>query len=245
MHPRIGTAGWSIPGALAADFASAGSHLARYARVFRCVEINSSFYRPHRVETYARWASSTPADFRFAVKLPRAITHLARLRGVEDAVGAFLEQVAGLGEKLGPLLMQLPPSFAYEEQVVGKFFELLRKRFEGADRPANRDHPSWFTSAAEAVLVRGRVARAAVDPAVVPAAAQPAGWLGRFPDGRDAVLYYRWHGSPKMYWSRYDADWLQDRARDLAQRAEAAQCWCVFDNTAAAGTCAAVNAMEL
>jgi uncharacterized protein YecE (DUF72 family) len=72
---RIGTAAWSIPKKHAAPFPTAGSHLERYAAVFNAAEINSSFYRPHRAATYERWAASVPDDFRFAVKVPKAITH--------------------------------------------------------------------------------------------------------------------------------------------------------------------------
>ncbi|SRR5581483_207180 len=79
---RIGVAGWSLPRAVLDEFPREGSHLARYAARLNCAEINSSFYRPHQPATYARWAASVPANFRFAVKLPRAITHDARLRGV-------------------------------------------------------------------------------------------------------------------------------------------------------------------
>lgn len=75
----IGTAGWSIPARHAQAVPAEGSQLQRYATALGGVEINSSFYRPHRPETYARWAASTPASFRFAVKCPRAITHEARL----------------------------------------------------------------------------------------------------------------------------------------------------------------------
>ena len=80
----IGTAGWSIPRQVAPHFPGEGTHLHRYARVLHCVEINSSFHRPHAAATYARWAASAPAEFRFSVKIPRAITHVvdgARPRG--------------------------------------------------------------------------------------------------------------------------------------------------------------------
>ncbi len=82
---RIGTAGWSIPKEHAAAFPAEGSHLQRYAQVFGAVEINSSFYRPHRRTTYERWAASVPEAFRFAVKVPKTITHEHRLR----AAGVF------------------------------------------------------------------------------------------------------------------------------------------------------------
>src|SRR5262245_60578113 len=109
-HPvYVGVAGWSIPKPHAAAFPKTGSHLERYARRFNAVEINSSFYRPHRPATYARWAASVPPDFQFAVKVPREITHRRRLVDVADLLDQFLDECSELGEKLGPLLVQLPP----------------------------------------------------------------------------------------------------------------------------------------
>src|SRR4051812_9584355 len=92
-----GCAGWTIPRDAAAAFPADGSHLARYAAVFNAVEINSSFYRAHRAATYARWADSVPGDFRFSVKLPRAITHDAGLRGVHALLDQFAAEAGQLG----------------------------------------------------------------------------------------------------------------------------------------------------
>src|SRR4051794_13597269 len=109
MIVRIGTAGWSIPAAFADHFPAQGTNLERYAARFSAVEINSSFHRPHRPATYARWAASVGPDFRFAVKLPKVITHAARLVDVDAALDRFVAEINGLGAKLGPLLVQLPP----------------------------------------------------------------------------------------------------------------------------------------
>src|ERR687894_400456 len=87
---RIGTSGWSIPKAHDAPFRASGNHLERYASVFNAVEINSSFYRPHRPATYERWAASVPEEFRFAVKIPKAIPHERRLKEAGDLMGHFL-----------------------------------------------------------------------------------------------------------------------------------------------------------
>jgi uncharacterized protein YecE (DUF72 family) len=87
--PLIGCAGWNIPKEAAAAFPPAGSHLERYAAVFPVVEINSSFYKPHQPKTYARWADSVPPDFRFAVKVPRAITHDAAMRDIDELLARF------------------------------------------------------------------------------------------------------------------------------------------------------------
>ena len=215
---QIGTAGWSIRREQQALFGAGASHLARYATRFNAVEINSSFYRPHRRGTYERWAASVPEDFRFAVKLPRSITHNARLKGAGDLLDAFLEQVAGLGEKLGPLLVQLPPSLAFEPQVAAEFFGGLREKFAGALACEPR-HAGWFGSKANALLKKHRIARVAADPAPVPGAGEPGGW--------DGFRYFRWHGSPVMYRS----DYPPQRLAGLASRLKTGD-WCIFDNTA-------------
>lgn len=238
----VGTAGWGVPRAVAGAFVAEGSHLARYASRLHCAEINTSFYRPHRPEVYARWAAQTPADFRFAVKLPRAITHDARLRAARVPLSRFLEEVSGLGERLGVLLVQLPPSLFFEPRPARAFFGLLAGMHGGAVVCEPR-HASWFGPAADRLLVAMRVGRVAADPARWPAAARPGGWLGPAGDGAGAVVYHRWHGSPRTYWSSYDEAWLRVRSAELAQWPVAADRWCIFDNTASGA--AAANALAL
>uniref|UniRef100_UPI002147B43F DUF72 domain-containing protein n=1 Tax=Tahibacter caeni TaxID=1453545 RepID=UPI002147B43F len=166
---RIGCAGWSLARAVQDRFPDGASQLARYAAVFPAVEINSSFYRPHRRSTYERWAASVPDDFRFAAKLPRTITHERRLAGCEALLDTFLDEVNGLGRRLGALLVQLPPSLAFDPRVADGFLRALRERHSGALCLEPR-HATWFTGGADAVLLARRVARVAADPAVVAAA---------------------------------------------------------------------------
>jgi uncharacterized protein YecE (DUF72 family) len=239
---RIGTAGWSIPGEARPQFPGEGSHLQRYARVLNCAEINSSFHRSHRAAVYQRWAEQTPAGFRFAVKLPRTITHEGRLRRAREPLRQFLAEVAGLGDKLGPLLVQLPPSFAFEPRPVRSFFQLLAGMHGGAVVCEPR-HGSWFTASADRLMAALKVSRAGADPARWPPAARPGGWLGPEGDGRGALLYWRWHGSPRKYWSRYEAAWIAGRAAEIRQWPADAECWCIFDNTAGSG--AVPNALQL
>jgi len=220
----IGTAGWSIPKQHAGAFPAEGSHLERYARCLPAVEINSSFYRPHRPATYERWAASVPAGFRFSAKLPREITHDRRLVQVAEPVDRFLGEVRALGTALGPLLVQLPPSLRYDQAVAERFLGGFRERFDGLLACEPR-HASWFSDAAEAMLAKHLVARVAADPAVVPRAAQPGGWPG--------LLYLRLHGSPEIYHSAYSPDEVGATARRLrAAPAEAESRWCIYDNTA-------------
>ena len=216
MSLHIGTAGWALPAAERGRFGDGASILARYATRLNAVEINSSFYRPHRPSTYARWAASVPGGFRFAVKMPRTITHERRLADCKVLLEAFLGECGALGEKLGPLLVQLPPSLPFDPHT--DFFAVLRARFAGAIVCEPR-HPSWFTAAADALLKDQKIARAAADPARVPLAAEPGG------DTRFA--YFRWHGSPRVYYSDYALAELEALAARLPAKA-----WCIFDNTA-------------
>lgn len=239
---RIGTAGWSISREAAGSFPGEGQHLQRYARALNCAEINSSFYRSHRMQVYQRWAAQTPPGFRFSAKLPRGITHEGRLRRAREPLQSFLAEAAGLGDRLAVLLVQLPPSFAFEARPVRSFFSLLAELF-GGSMVCEPRHASWFTPSADRLLAALKVSRAAADPARWPQAARPGGWLGPQGDGRGAVLYHRWHGSPRMYWSRYDPQWVSARARELREWPADADCWCIFDNTAGGG--AVCNALEL
>lgn len=230
----VATAGWSIPRSVAVHFPGEGTHLRRYARVLRGAEINTSFYRNHSRETYARWAAQTPRAFRFAVKVPSAITHDARLRGAREQLEEFLLGVEGLGTRLGPLIVQLPGSQIFEPRVVSKFFGLLRERFDGAVVCEPR-HASWFEPPAERLLIRQRIGRIAADPAVVPVAAHPGGWPG--------IVYYRLHGSPRKYWSVYEPGRVQAWSSALISLPRRTPAWCVFDNTAGGG--AAANALQM
>ena len=128
---RVGTAGWSIPGASASRFDSAGTHLKRYSRRLDCAEINSSFHRPHAATMYAKWRERTPPGFRFAVKIPRAITHVQKLREAHELFVAFLAQTDGLADKRGPLLLQLPPSLSFDGPVVRAFLDEVRRVYDG------------------------------------------------------------------------------------------------------------------
>ena len=100
----IATAAWSIPKAVAEAFPSEGSALERYATVFQGVEINSTFYKNHRSTTYERWAGSVGHDFRFAVKIPKRITHEERLVDIGQLFSDFIMEIEPFGKKLGPLL---------------------------------------------------------------------------------------------------------------------------------------------
>ena len=221
---RIGCAGWSLMARHSQLFDDGESMLARYATRFNAVEINSSFYRPHQRKTYQRWAESVAADFRFSVKTPKSITHEKALLRCGPELDRFVDEVSGLGVKLGGVLVQLPPSLAYDARTANCFFSMLRRRLS-ADIACEPRHASWFTSAANPVWARYAVARAAADPVRAESADIPV--------GGGAWNYTRLHGSPRMYYSQYELPALQVIAHlALSSAAEGIEPWVMFDNTA-------------
>ena len=231
----VGCAGWSLPRACLDAFPVEGSHLERYAAVFPIVEINSSFYKPHKPETYARWADSVPEGFRFSVKVPRLITHEARLVGVDEQLDRFRREAGMLGDKLGCVLVQLPPRFGFVDAPARAFFDGLRERFACSIAFEAR-HASWFSEPASALLRECGVIRVLADPA--------AGQPGPHEPTSDEEGYVRLHGTPRIYYSRYaHEDILRWRARFDALAEGGRRVWCIFDNTAQGA--AVPNALEM
>ena len=177
MGDYIGTAGWNIPREHAGRFPAVGSQLQRYAARLNAAEINTSFYRPHAVTTYQRWGAAVPPDFRFAVKVPKVITHERGLTRAREPLERFLAEIAGLEARLGPLLVQLPPSHAFDARRAGRFFELLRARHAGPVVCEPR-HVTWTSPPASRLLVTYEIARVAADPPRAGGLREPGGWPG-------------------------------------------------------------------
>lgn len=220
---HIGTAGWTLPKQCVGMFADEGSHLERYASRLSFVEVNSNFYRSHRRTTWERWARSVPQDFRFAVKMPKTITHEAKLVNTGALLLSFFEEISGLGEKLGPVLLQLPPKLAFDEGVARDFFGVLREVHSG-DTVCEPRHASWFDGRADRLLREFDIGRVAADPPKgSPLAAEPAGSMH--------LQYWRLHGTPQTYYSEYADAFLHGLADRVRQQPET-PAWIVFDNTA-------------
>jgi uncharacterized protein YecE (DUF72 family) len=231
----IGTAGWSIPRPEQRRFPAGESLLARYAKVLPAVEINSTFYRPHRASTFERWAASVPRAFRLSVKIPKAITHDRQLAGSSALLKAFLADLAPLGPRLGCLLVQLAPSLAFDARVARAFFTTLRKQFDRGIALEPR-HASWFEGRADRLLNEFEVARVAADPPRAEGGGEPGGWRG--------LAYFRLHGSPRTYYSSYEDDYLDALAASLRNlRRRRIPTWCIFDNTVLGAAMA--NALSL
>lgn len=233
---RLGCAGWSLPRDVQERFPGEGPHLARYGARLNAVEINSSFHRPHSRATYERWAATVPASFRFAVKLPRTITHDQRLRDATSLLDEFLAQAGGLGERLDCLLVQLPPSLAFDAATASSFFHALRARWSGRIAAEPR-HASWFDADVDAFLSERRIARVLADPVRQTGGERPGGWPG--------LVYLRLHGSPRVYYSSYPPELIEALARRIALALHSGQgVWCIFDNTASGAAAHDALALE-
>ncbi|QNN47942.1 DUF72 domain-containing protein [Thermomonas brevis] len=232
---RVGCAGWSIPARHRALFGEGDSVLARYATLFSAVEINSSFYRPHQTRTYARWADSVPAGFRFSVKMPRTISHERRLRDADAPLDRFLCEAGALGDRLGGFLLQLPPNLAFDARIAAAFFRSYRQRSEALLACEPR-HSSWFTPPAETLLAEHGVSRVAADP--------PRAVVGAVPAGDARWRYWRWHGSPEVYYSDYQEARLQALAAGIAGIGAGRETWVIFDNTAQGHAIANANRLR-
>ena len=239
----VGTAGWTVPKQHIGLFTATASgerlsHLDRHASRLHCVEINSSFHRPHLYSTWERWAATTPAHFRFALKAPKVVTHTLKLVKTGGALLQFFEAIGGLGNKLGPVLFQLPPKLAFDEAVAQEFFTTVRELYAGAVVLEPR-HPGWFGGTADRLLGSYAVGRVAADP--------PKGSdLAKGPGGWPGIAYWRLHGAPRTYYSNYEESWLQELAVRLLSRGTQASplnTWVIFDNTALGH--AAANAIWL
>ncbi len=207
---RIGTSGWHYRhwrGRYYPQDLPAASWLAWYARDFDCVEVNNSFYRLPAVETVRQWCAQVPADFVFALKASRLLTHLKKLRDCEAALANFLTVADAFGLRLGPILFQLPPRWRVNSARLAEFLALLPPWYEYAFE--FRD-PSWHCQEIYRLLEGYRAAFCLFDlagrqsPQVVTA----------------ELVYVRLHGpSPGPYAGCYSGEQLESwaaRVRDWA-----------------------------
>ena len=219
-----GTAGWSNPPTERNHLAQENSHLQHYAAHFNAVEINSSFYRSHARKTYERWSADTPAGFRFAVKAPRSITHDGGLKHCRRELHQFLQETAGLGKKLAVILVQTPASLEFDRAVATRFFKSVTEASTARVAFEPR-HPSWFEPRAQATLSDLNVSRVVADPAKCEGAGEPP--------QATRLIYYRLHGSPRMYYSAYSEEYLSNLSKQIQTlRKRSKDVWCMFDNTA-------------
>ena len=149
---RIGTSGWQYRdwrGTFYEASVPTSHWLEAYSQTFRTVEANGTFYRLPKKETFENWQARTPSAFEFAVKASRFLTHVRRLQEPKAAVDLLLERAAGLGAKLGPILLQLPPTMPCD---LGRLNETLRSFPSTVRIVVEFRHDSWLTDATADLL---------------------------------------------------------------------------------------------
>ncbi len=188
MAIHLGTHGWSYKswdGVFYPQGTPAGSYLAQYATRFKAVEIDSSFYGTPRAAFLAKWDKDTPADFRFAAKFPKTITHDKMLVDAVDDARYFLSAMSALGEKLGPLCLQFSYEFKPDQRtLLDEFLGALPAQFRYAVEVRNR---GWFKDWFLALLKKHRAALVLVDRVYMP----------KLQDVTTDFSYIRWLGNRK------------------------------------------------
>jgi len=240
---RIGTQGWSYadwvgtfypPGSKQQDY------LPFYARVFDTVELDTTFYNPPRPSVVRSWARHTPATFRFTAKVPQGVTHGARLARTGEQMAAFLEALGPLGERLGPLLVQMPPDFERDAGTQGVLDRFLDACPEGARIAVEFRHRSWQDPAVWDLLRARRACLVWNDWRDLPLVHEVTA----------DFLYVRWMGRREDV-ERFDRTQV-DREADLASWARAIQgalpgvreVYGTFNNHWAGHSPASANAMK-
>lgn len=233
---RIGTSGWHYAhwrGPFYPQKLPAVQMLDFYCRRLKTVEINNSFYHLPEKETFRQWQRETPEDFVLAVKASRYITHMKKLKDPEEPLKLFLSHAGRLGNKLGPILFQLPPRWGRDAGRLKDFLGALPKRYRYAFE--FRD-PSWFHPGIYALLEQRNAAFCVFDLA---GQESPRLLTADF-------AYLRLHGpAAQKYAGRYTrtqlSDWLRCAEGWLKQGA--GEVFIYFDNDEAGF--AALNALEL
>lgn len=231
---HIGTSGWHYDHWRVVFYPTGLSKprwLGFYADHFATVELNNSFYHLPSEKAFANWHDSSPANFTFAVKVSRFITHIKRLRNAEEPLQNFLARARGLRGKLGPLLYQLPPSMKRNDEVLEAFLSLLPGEL---DHVVEFRHESWLSDEVFDILHHHNVGLCVFD---MPALTCP---LVATAD----LAYIRFHGSAGLYWSCYSDEELKEWAQRISRLAERVKKVYIYFNNDAEGF-AVRNAMTL
>ena len=221
----IGTSGWHYEhwrGQFYPQALAKSGWLNFYAQNFATVELNNSFYRLPSEKAFAQWRDSVPENFRFAVKVSRFITHIKRLRNVEEPMDNFLSRARGLNHKLGPLLYQLPPNIPRRDELLESFLKLLPR---GLSHTFEFRHKSWFDQGIFDLLRHYGAGLCAFD---MPDFTTPLMATSDF-------AYIRFHGSAGLYWSCYSDQELESWAQRISEIAREVNSVYIYFNNDAQG----------
>lgn len=217
---RVGTSGWMYDqwqGVLYPSELPKKEWLSFYATFFDTVEINASFYHLPKVETFQKWYAETPPSFLFSVKASRYITHVKKLRDIEEPLARFYERVEVLKEKGGPLLFQFPPRFSFHEETFKDFLTRLSPQFQYV---FEFRHPSFFCDRVYELLHRYNIALCFADTPFFPYVEVVTA----------SFVYLRLHGSQSLYTHCYTEEELCSWAEKMRGWRETKAVYCYFDN---------------
>lgn len=222
---HIGTSGWSYKhwsGIFYPEDVKPAKYLEHYVTAFDCVELNASFYRIPNVKTAEEWARRTPSSFRFCAKMSRFITHQKKLVDAAESLDRFLAVFDPLSNRLGPFLVQLPPSLRFDPDIAEAFLHLLASRRNIGEFALEARHDSWFTPESFSLLSHYGIANVIADSG------------GRFAGAEvptDSLVYLRFHGPDGRYHDSYTTAALSTYARKImGWLSERCQVWAFFNN---------------
>jgi uncharacterized protein YecE (DUF72 family) len=224
---RVGTSGWNYGdwrGIFYPDSIKSAEYLSFYARHFDTTEINYSFYHLPRPSTYEKWAAQTPEKFLFAVKASRVITHIRRLVDVGEEWRRFVESALALGSKLGPVLLQLPPSLKADRERLAAFLREARavKGARGLRLAFEFRHGTWFEPDICELLHKHQAALVVAQSERYPQA--PMTPTAPF-------VYLRFHGPGALFASKYSEQELEEWAERIRKwRAAGLTVFAYFNN---------------
>jgi uncharacterized protein YecE (DUF72 family) len=221
---EVGTSGWQYDhwrGDFYSEKLPKSRWFEHYASIFSTVELNNSFYRQPKSATWERWQDQAPAQFCYAIKANRFITHIKRFRDGEDPIERFLDGAERLKSHLGPVLFQAPPNFEKTDENLGRldeFFSLMPRRVRSV---LEFRHPSWYDDETYELLRRRQVSFCIHDMTKLETPVVTTG----------PIAYLRFHGSGARYGGNYSDEMLGDwakRIRSLSHHVEGV--WCYFNN---------------
>jgi uncharacterized protein YecE (DUF72 family) len=222
---HIGTSGWSYrhwEGIFYPEGLKPDKYLEYYITHFDCVELNASFYNLPRLTTVSGWLNRTPVSFRFCPKLSRLITHQLQLAGIEEAMQKFFDVFEGMKERMGPVLVQLPPGLSYNKQLITSFFSLIKEKYSYYSFAVEPRNKSWINDDFIDLLQQYGIAFVIADSGK------------RYPSFEGATagfVYLRFHGREQLYASDYSEDILREYGEKVRKwLAEGLDVWIFFNN---------------
>ena len=223
---HIGTSGWSYSSwknVFYPNGLKGGDYLSFYSGVFESTEINGSFYRLPTKKTVENWVNAVPDDFRFCVKMSRFLTQIKRLKEPEEPIERFFDVFAAMQRKMGPVLIQLPPSLKFDYDLAEYFYQLLKDKYSSNSFALEGRHETWLSEDSLNLMAKYDVAFVISN-------------SGGFFPYKEAVtaknIYIRFHGPEEKFKSRYDDETLNYYA-DLIKvwLKENHDVWAFFNNT--------------